>query len=120
MTGKVEQANLISLNIKKLRDGLGWNQSKLAQEANISAAALSKIEKGEGRMPTIVLLRKLANALKIGVHDLTGENAVNRSESEARNIEFYRKFSVLEELGEDDQKRLLDMAERLKEITGND
>ena len=120
MVSKVQQANLISENIKKLRAGLDWNQSKLAQEANVSAAALSKIEKSTGRMPTIVLLRKLASALKVGVNDLTGEEMSDRSASEERNIEFYRKFGVLEELGDDDQKRLLDMAQRLKEITGND
>ena len=47
MNDKTEQAERIRNNIKQLRDGLGWNQSKLAQEAGISGAALSKIEKGE-------------------------------------------------------------------------
>lgn len=117
MTTKSEQAKKISLNIKEQRSKLDWNQARLATEASISPAALSKIEQGEQRVPTIVVLRKIANALKVEVHDLTGENTVDRSVSEERNHEFYRKFGVLGELDKDDQTMLLGMAERLKDIT---
>jgi len=117
MTTKSEQAKKISNNIKEKRSQLGWNQARLATEAKISAAALSKIEQGEQRVPTIVVLRKIAKALKVEVHDLTGEKPVDRSESEERNHEFYRKFGVLDELDKDDQEMLLGMAERLKDIT---
>lgn len=117
MANKSEQAKTISRNIKRFRDGLGWNQARLAQEAGISGAALSMIEKEDGRVPTIVVLRKLATALKVEVHDITGEKPVERSQSQERDREFYRRFGVINELSEDDKKRLLDMAERLKEIT---
>lgn len=117
MTNKLEQAQIISGNIKELRNKLGWNQAKLAAEAKISGAALSKIEQGDKRVPTIVVLRKLAGALKVDVHEITGEQPAERSVTEERNSEFYRKFGVISELPEDDQNRLLDMAERLKEIT---
>lgn len=117
MTDKNIQAQIISRNIKVLREKLGWNQAKLANEAGISGAALSKIEQGDKRVPTIVVLRKLSTALKVDVHELTGEDAPDRSAQAERNLEFYRKFGVLEELSEDDQKRLIDMANRLKEIT---
>lgn len=114
MLNKAEQAQTISQNIKALREQMGWNQSKLANEAKISAAALSKIEQGENRVPTIVVLRKIAGALKVEIHDITGEQPMTRNETEERS--FYRKFGVLSELSEEDQKRLIDMAERLKEI----
>jgi XRE family transcriptional regulator, regulator of sulfur utilization len=117
MTSKIEQSEIISRNIIKLRSGLGWNQAKLAQEAGISGAALSKIEKGEGRVPTIVVLRKLANSLTVDVTEITGEIITRRSDSEERNLEFYRKFSVISELSKSDQEILLGMAERLKEMT---
>lgn len=117
MTDKKIQAQIISRNIKDLRERMGWNQAKLATEANISGAALSKIEQGDTRVPTIVVLRKLATALKVDVHELTGEDVPNRSAQDERNLEFYRKFGVLEELSEGDQQRLIDMANRLKEIT---
>lgn len=117
MSSKSEQAKIISNNIKDLRNNLGWNQSKLALEAKISGAALSKIEQGEQRVPTIVVLRKIANALKTEIHEITGEQPAERSVTEERNMEFYRKFAVMDNLSKDDQKRLLDMASRLQEIT---
>jgi len=117
MPTKSEQADKISSNIKRLREQLKWNQAKLAQEASISGAALSKIEKGEGRVPTIVVLRKLANALTVEVSVITGEQPIERSESEERNSEFFRKFKSINELSDADQEMLLGMAERLKDIT---
>jgi transcriptional regulator with XRE-family HTH domain len=90
---------------------------ELMHEAGISGAALSKIEKGEGRIPTIVVLRKLASALAVDLTEITGEKPVKRSESENRSLDFYRKFGVISELGKEDQEILLGMAERLKEMT---
>lgn len=116
MNDKTEQAERIRNSIKQLRDGLGWNQSKLAQEAGISGAALSKIEKGEGRIPTIVLLRKLASALKVQLHEITGEQPQKISETQERNKEFYRQWDILDRLSKDDQEMLKGMAERLKDI----
>lgn len=117
MPTKSEQAKKISSNIKRLREGKGWNQSRLAQEAGISGAALSKIEKGDSRVPTIVVLRKLASALNVQLHEITGEEPVDKSEMDERTKEFYRKWDLLDDLTEEDQLRLKDMAERLKEIT---
>lgn len=117
MPNKTEQAEKISNNIKKIRENIGWTQSRLAQEAGISAAALSKIEQGEGRVPTFVVLRKLASALKVQLHEITGEEPVTSSEGDLRSREFYRRWDVLDDLSKEDQDRLRDMAERLKEIT---
>jgi len=117
MSSKTEQAQKISSNIKALRDGLGWNQARLAQEACISGAALSKIEKGEARIPTIVVLRKLASALKVQLNEITGEESEKISEVDGRNREFYRQWDILEELAKEDQEMLKGMAERLKSIT---
>lgn len=117
MPSKTEQANKISSNIIRLREGLEWNQAKLAHEAGISAAALSKIEKGESRIPTIVVLRKLASALKVQLNEITGEEQGENSEVDERNKEFYRRWDVLDKLSEEDQKILKGMAERLKDIT---
>ena len=117
MNDKVKQAETISINIRRLRDLKGWNQSRLAQEANISGAALSKIEKGDGRVPTIVLLRKLASALKVQLHEITGEEASEISNTNEHTYAFYRRWDVLDDLSEEDQARLKDMAERLKEFS---
>lgn len=117
MTDRSEQAKNISNNIKKLRNNMGWNQSRLAQEAGISGAALSKIEQGEDRVPTIVVLRKLASALNVQLHEITGEKPTEDSEIDERSREFYRRWDLLDDLSKEDQERLRDMAERLKEIT---
>lgn len=117
MSNKTEQAEKIKLNIKSLRGNLGWNQSKLASEADISGAALSKIEKDKDRIPTISVLQKLAKALKVDISEITGEHPIQRSESEERNNEFYRKFGIISDLSQADQEMLLGMAERLKAVT---
>ena len=116
MANKAEQARKISINIKELRDKLDWNQAKLAQVAGISGAALSKIEGGE-RLPTIVVLRKLSAALKVPLSEITGEETEDASETDERSREFYRRWDILDDLSKEDQNRLRDMAERLKEIT---
>lgn len=116
MANKAEQAKTISNNIKRLRSDLDWNQAKLAQEAGISGAALSKIEGGE-RIPTIVVLRKLSAALKVALNEITGEEIEDISGADERTREFYRRWDVLDDLSKEDQNRLRDMAERLKEIT---
>lgn len=117
MTERTEQSDIICSNIIKLRSDLGWTQARLAQEAGISGAALSKIEQGKGRVPTIVVLRKLAKALSVDPTEITGEQSIARSENEERTLEFYRKFGVINELSKKDQEILLGMAERLKEMT---
>ena len=117
MPNKIDQAKTISRNIIRLRENLGWNQSKLASEADITAAALSKIEKGDGRVPTIVVFNKIASALRVQPYEITGEEPQNLSEASERNREFYRKWDILESLSPADQELLKGMAERLKNIT---
>jgi len=116
MSNKAEQAKKISINIKRLRNGQRWNQAKLAQEAGISGAALSKIEGGE-RIPTIVVLRKLSATLKVPLSDITGEETEEVSETDERSREFYRRWDVLDDLSKEDQRILREMADRLREIT---
>lgn len=113
MSERLKQALKISQQIKGLRMGLGWTQSRLASEAKISAAALSKIEQGE-RIPTVVVLGKIASALKVKSHEITGSEPVKFSESE----QFYRKYGLIEDLSEEDQEIVLGMAKRLREMTG--
>jgi transcriptional regulator with XRE-family HTH domain len=117
MADKISQSQVISKNIKELREKMGWNQSKLASEAGITAAALSKIEKGDGRLPTIVVLRKLASALKVQPYEITDEEPINTNEAETCNRAFYRKWDILDSLSRADQDMLKGMAERLKQIT---
>tara|TARA_R110001592_G_scaffold142385_1_gene364455 strand:- start:3127 stop:3492 length:366 start_codon:yes stop_codon:yes gene_type:complete len=117
MTKERLQADLISNNIKKLRESLGWNQSKLATTAKISGAALSVIEKGEGRIPTMIVLQKLADALKVPVSEITGEETQDRSEQDVKYTEFFRKFGEIANLPKSDQEIFEKMLERLTELS---
>ncbi len=117
MSDKAEQARIIRRNIKTLRNANGWNQSTLAAKAGITPAALSQIEKGDKRLPTFVVLRKLASALNVPPYELTGEAPPPPSEADQKSREFYRRWDILEDLSEDDQKMLRGMAERLKDMT---
>jgi len=117
MPDKAEQSRIISNNIKALRGEKGWNQSTLAAKAEITPAALSQIEKGDKRLPTFVVLRKLASALNVQPFELTGEAPPPPSEVDQKSREFYRRWDILEDLSKDDQKMLRGMAERLKDMT---
>jgi len=117
MQDKREQATIISNNIKRLRELAQWTQAKLAEESGITGAALSKIEKGDGRMPTIVVLRKISAALKVPVQELTGESMDEFSEDAEKTRAFHRKWGMLEELDKKDQDALFGMAERLRKMT---
>lgn len=117
MQDKRTQATIISNNIKRLRNEAQWTQAKLAEESGITGAALSKIEKGDGRMPTIVVLRKIAAALEVPIHELTGETADAPSPDAEKTRAFHRKWGMLEDLNTDDQEMLIGMAERLRKMT---
>ncbi len=114
---KEQQAAIIRNNIKQLRCSINWTQAKLAEEAGITGAALSKIEQGEKRIPTVVVLRKIASALKVPVHEITGESTDTVSPKNLETRAFHRKWGVLEKLSEDDQEMLFGMAERLRNMT---
>lgn len=116
MPDKAEQARIISNKIKELRERNGWNQSTLATKAGITPAALSQIEKGDKRLPTFVVLRKLASALNVQPYELTGETPP-QTEINQKTREFYRRWDILENLSENDQQMLREMAERLKDMT---
>jgi len=60
----------IAVNIKQKRKELGLSQDKLSKRADVAYNTIVKIESGENSNPTIVTLRKIADALKIGVDDL--------------------------------------------------
>ena len=55
---------------KKLREKLGLSQEKLARLADVSNNTVINIEAGKQDNSTIETLKKVANALQVGVDDL--------------------------------------------------
>ena len=60
----------IGKTVKKLREKLGISQEKLARLADVSNNTVINIEAGKQNNPTIETLKKVANALQVGVDDL--------------------------------------------------
>ena len=101
----------IPLKIKQLRGECNWSQTKLAEEAGITASAISMIESGQ-RVPSLVVIRKISDALKVSVAELTGESSQDEAAQNAQT--FFRQFSSLKNLSEPDKKMILEIVERLK------
>lgn len=105
--------DIVSSRIREKMDELGWNQSKLAQEAGITNAAMSQILNRE-RTPSTGVLLKIASALKESVDYLLGR----KDKTDLTDIlsdkdvqVFYRNFSTL---SEEDRRQILDMVNFLK------
>lgn len=65
---------MIGNNLRRLRKKKGLSQEKLARLADISLNALTKIESGFAKKPTIQTVVKLAKALEISLDKLVEEN----------------------------------------------
>ena len=89
-----DSTRYISDKIKKLRDECNWSQSKLAKEAGVTASAISMIESGQ-RAPSLIVIRKISDALKVSVSELTGESSQDEVAQHAQA--FFRQFSDLEQ-----------------------
>lgn len=65
--------HLMGERIKKRRDGLGLQVKDLSGMIGVTPSLISQIEKGKA-FPSIVTLKKVAEALKTTVGELIGEN----------------------------------------------
>ncbi len=63
----------MGLRIKSKRDSLGLQIKELSEKIGVSSSLISQIEKGKA-FPSIVTLKKVAEALSTTVGELIGEN----------------------------------------------
>ncbi|MBL7131664.1 MAG: helix-turn-helix transcriptional regulator [Candidatus Omnitrophica bacterium] len=63
---------MLSQNIKKLRKQHKLSQEQLSKKAGITYSTLIKIESGQNKNPTLETLTKIANAFKIKIDELVG------------------------------------------------
>lgn len=63
---------MLSNRLKELRTKHHWTQQKLAEKAGLSFNAITKIEQGAAKHPTLKTLLKLAEAFEIGLDELVG------------------------------------------------
>lgn len=69
----MESRKLVGINVRKYREKLGLSQEELAFEANMHRTYISGVERGV-RNPTLVILDRLAKALKVKPHELISED----------------------------------------------
>jgi len=70
----MDQDQGVGREIKRLREGRGWSQTRLAVEADMSVSGISMIEGGHRNLTTTTL-GKLAKALGVEVADLFPKKA---------------------------------------------
>ncbi|MCK4824581.1 helix-turn-helix transcriptional regulator, partial [bacterium] len=51
---------MLAIRITELRKKAGWSQQKLAEKAGLSYNAITKIEQGAAKQPTIQTIIKIA------------------------------------------------------------
>lgn len=63
---------MIAKRIRELRKAKGWTQQQLAEKTRLSFNAITKIEQGLAKSPTLRTLTKLADAFGVGLDELVG------------------------------------------------
>ena len=63
---------MIAKRIRELRKAKGWTQQQLAEKTRLSFNAVTKIEQGLAKSPTLRTLTKLADVFSIGLDELMG------------------------------------------------
>ncbi|MBN2145365.1 MAG: helix-turn-helix transcriptional regulator [Candidatus Aureabacteria bacterium] len=63
---------MIEINIKKFRKLEGWSQQQLAEKAGLSYNAITKLEQGSSKQPTIQTIAKIADAFSLSIDELIG------------------------------------------------
>jgi transcriptional regulator with XRE-family HTH domain len=63
----------VGINMKKRREDRGWSQEELAFECGLHRTYISGVERGV-RNPTVVVLQKIAKALKVPAAALLDES----------------------------------------------
>jgi transcriptional regulator with XRE-family HTH domain len=110
----MNRSEFIANKIKELREAVSWSQSELSRKSGVTSAAISKIEQG-GRIPSMTVTRKIADAFKVPVSELTGDEINQTTQINEEAQAFYRKFADLNDLNEHDQKLILGIIKSMKD-----
>lgn len=80
------QAKIIAANIKRLRESAGWDQRKLAKKADVNHEVVCQTEMEEGRLPTILSIRKIATAFGVTIYDIIDLKEIKCKNKETAKI----------------------------------
>lgn len=76
---------MLSKKLKDLRKEKGWSQQKLAEKAGLSFNAVTKIEQGLAKHPTLKTLIKIADAFGVSLDELAGRGNKNYGRNKENN-----------------------------------
>ncbi|MFX0199033.1 MAG: helix-turn-helix domain-containing protein [Candidatus Hodarchaeota archaeon] len=99
--------------IVETREQRGMNQAKLAEKTGITPAAISQIEKGL-RVPTIPVLRRIANILGVTIDYLTGKTNEPELQDMLQYEDFKTFFRGYRSLTPEDQKTITKLVDFLR------
>lgn len=103
----------IGTRIRQARERLGFNQAKLASEAEITPAAVSQIESGE-RTPSTPILKKIASVLRVSSDFLLGATDETELQDLLQDQNLQKFFRGYKDLGPKDQELIQQQIEFLK------
>ena len=61
---------MLAKKLKELRKKAGWSQQRLAEKAGLSYNAITKIEQGAAKQPTIQTMVKIADAFGVSLDEV--------------------------------------------------
>ena len=67
---------MLAKRLKDLRKQKGWSQQRLAEKTGLSFNAVTKIEQGLAKHPTLKTLIKLADAFAVSIDELVGRGQI--------------------------------------------
>lgn len=101
----------LGTKIRKLRKERHMTQEKLAEKAEIDTSYLGQIERGERHSPGIVIIAKIAQALKVSEGELLG----GEDESESVTPGYPASAAGIPERIADELRRMTPRQQRLYE-----
>lgn len=99
--------------LKELREAQGQSLQAVADAVGASKAHIWELEAGKSKNPSIELVKKLAAHFEVSVARLVGEERQSKSDVD---VAFFRAYDGLTER---EKLYLKEMAEGLKELSGN-
>lgn len=102
----------MSRKIKTLRKRHGLSQEELASQVEINPTHLSRLENGRYQ-PSVEVLRKLAEALKVSVDYLLSGEGEEPAEVQIRNKPLAERVRLIDSLEEADQQALIQVIDSM-------
>ena len=95
--------------IKERRESFNYSQREIARKLKIDNSGLAKIEKGERKKPSVIILTKISLLLKIDLTFLMKKAGYDEEEIKIANSEpyfYYDSNEILEKMINDNRKKI--------------